>query len=89
MFAFPREAVRHPLNGTGFVVPSTEGINITAAAWISSKWPHRAPDGQTLIRAFLGGARDPNVLSKTDQELIDIALADLNTDSRTFAALLP
>jgi len=77
VFAFPRDAVRHDLKGTGFVVPRTEGINITAAAWISSKWPRRAPDDQALLRAFLGGARDPNVLSKTDQELTEIALADL------------
>ena len=77
VFAFPRDAVRHNLNGTGFVVPRTEGISITAAAWISSKWPYRAPEGQALLRAFLGGARDPDVLSRTDNELITAALADL------------
>ena len=77
VFAFPREAVRHNLKGTGFVVPRAEGIAITAGAWISSKWPYRAPEGQALLRAFLGGARDPNVLSKTDNELIDAALRDL------------
>ena len=59
VFAFPRDAVRHDLKGTGFVVPRAEGISITAGAWISSKWPQRAPEGQALLRAFLGGARDP------------------------------
>jgi oxygen-dependent protoporphyrinogen oxidase len=77
VFAFPRDAVRHNLNGTGFVVPRAEGISITAGAWISSKWPQRAPEGQALLRAFLGGARDPDVLSKTDAELASIALGDL------------
>ena len=77
VFAFPRNAVRHKLNGTGFVVPRSEGISITAGAWISSKWPYRAPEGQALLRAFLGGARDPDVLSKTDNELISAALGDL------------
>jgi oxygen-dependent protoporphyrinogen oxidase len=77
VFAFPRDAVRHNLRGTGFVVPRAEGISITAGAWISSKWPHRAPDGQALLRAFLGGARDPDVLSKTDAELTSAALGDL------------
>jgi oxygen-dependent protoporphyrinogen oxidase len=76
-FAFPHEAVRHDLQGTGFVVPRSEGISITAGAWISSKWPQRAPEGQVLLRAFLGGARDPGVLSKSDAELADAALADL------------
>lgn len=77
VFAFPRDAVRHDLKGTGFVVPRAEGISITAAAWVSSKWPHRAPEGQALVRAFLGGARDPDVLLKTDAELINAALGDL------------
>jgi oxygen-dependent protoporphyrinogen oxidase len=77
VFAFPRDAVRHNLRGTGFVVPRAEGISITAGAWISSKWPYRAPDGQALLRAFLGGARDPDVLSKTDAELTNAALGDL------------
>ena len=77
VFAFPRGAVAHDLNGTGFVVPRVEQINITAGAWISSKWPQRAPEGQALVRAFLGGARDPGVLSRTDEELTRIALTDL------------
>jgi oxygen-dependent protoporphyrinogen oxidase len=78
VFAFPRDAVGHNLKGTGFVVPRAEGISITAGAWISSKWPHRAPEGQALLRAFLGGARDPDVLSKTDAELAGAALGDLS-----------
>jgi oxygen-dependent protoporphyrinogen oxidase len=78
VFAFPRDAIRHNLRGTGFVVPKAEGISITAGAWISSKWSHRAPDGQALLRAFLGGARDPDVLSKTDAELTSAALGDLS-----------
>ncbi len=78
VFAFPRDAVRDRLLGTGFVVPRTEGLNITAGAWISSKWPHRAPEGHALLRAFLGGARDPDVLSKTDGELTEIALREMS-----------
>jgi oxygen-dependent protoporphyrinogen oxidase len=76
-FAFPREAVHHPLAGTGFVVPKSEGLNITACAWISSKWPHRAPPSHALLRAFLGGARDPDVLAKSDRELTETALSEL------------
>jgi oxygen-dependent protoporphyrinogen oxidase len=77
VLAFPREAVHHKLEGTGFVVPKGEGLAITAGAWISSKWPHRAPDGHALLRAFLGGARDPDVLLKSDRELVEIALREM------------
>jgi oxygen-dependent protoporphyrinogen oxidase len=75
--AFPRAAVSHPLHGSGFVVPRVERTGITAASWLSSKWPNRAPDDQVLMRAFVGGARDPSVLDKQDDELVSIALAAL------------
>ena len=76
--AYPRDAVRHPLNGSGFVVPRAEpGRRIMAASWVSSKWPERAPVGSVLLRAFLGGARDPDVVSENDDTLRSIAHADL------------
>ena len=52
-----------------------------AGSWVTSKWPGRAPAGHVLLRAFLGGARDPEVLARTDDELVDQA-------HTTFAALL-
>ena len=72
--AFKREAVAHPLDGSGFVVPRVERTGILAASWLSSKWPHRAPDGFALMRAFLGGARDPEALAKTDAEMVTTAM---------------
>ena len=36
----------------------------------------RAPEGPPL-RAFPGGARDPDILAKSDQELTEVALGDL------------
>jgi oxygen-dependent protoporphyrinogen oxidase len=72
--AYRRDAIRHPLNGSGFVVPRVEKTGIMAASWLSSKWPDRAPDGSVLLRAFLGGARDPKALEKSDQEMVAIAV---------------
>jgi oxygen-dependent protoporphyrinogen oxidase len=77
VLAFTRDAVGHPLNGSGFVVPRVEGTGILAASWLSSKWPHRAPDGRVLLRAFVGGARDPRALERSDQELVAQSLAAL------------
>jgi oxygen-dependent protoporphyrinogen oxidase len=73
-FAFRREAVRHLLNGSGFVVPKVEGSGILAGSWLSSKWPHRAPDDRVLLRAFVGGARDPQAIARSDEELTALAL---------------
>jgi oxygen-dependent protoporphyrinogen oxidase len=75
--AFTRDAVSHPLNGSGFVVPRAEQMGIFGGSWLSSKWPGRAPDGHVLIRTFMGGAREPAALERTDEELVAQSLADL------------
>jgi oxygen-dependent protoporphyrinogen oxidase len=75
--AFRRSAVAHPLTGSGFVVPRVEQTGILAASWLSSKWPYRAPDDRVLLRAFVGGARDPKALERTDAELVALSLAAL------------
>jgi oxygen-dependent protoporphyrinogen oxidase len=73
VLAFARGAVAHPLKGSGFVVPRVENSGILAASWLSSKWPYRAPDDAVLLRAFIGGARDPTALERTDAELAALA----------------
>ena len=75
--AFARESVRHPLTGSGFVVPRVEHTGILAASWLSSKWPNRAPEDRVLMRTFLGGARDPRALEQSDAELVRTSLAAL------------
>lgn len=75
--AFDRGDVRHPLNGSGFVVPKVEGTGILAGSWLSSKWPNRAPEGRVLMRTFLGGARDPLALELSDAAMIARSLQAL------------
>jgi oxygen-dependent protoporphyrinogen oxidase len=76
-FGYRREQIRHPLQGSGFVVPRVEPCPLTAATWVTSKWPGRAPDGHALVRGFLGGGRDPRRLDRSDEELIEIARSAL------------
>jgi oxygen-dependent protoporphyrinogen oxidase len=76
--AWPSDAVSHPLKGTGFVVARRHSdVRITACTWVSSKWESRAPDDAVLLRAFVGGAHDPDVVDLTDEELIAIVRRDL------------
>jgi oxygen-dependent protoporphyrinogen oxidase len=75
--AFARDAVGHELNGSGFVVPRTEKTGILAASWLSSKWPHRAPENHVLLRTFIGGARDPQTLNRDDRDLVAVSLRAL------------
>ena len=77
---YPRSAIKHALLGSGFVVPRVEtGLSIIAATWVSSKWPGRAPADKVLIRAFIGGARDPDILSRipNDEDLAHLAHRNL------------
>jgi protoporphyrinogen/coproporphyrinogen III oxidase len=78
VLAYDRRAVRHPLTGTGFLAPRVESAcHLMACTWVSSKWPGRAPPGHVLLRAFMGGARNPELLDRSDAELIDLAHRDL------------
>ena len=61
------------LDGFGLVVPSCEGRQALAISFTSNKYPGRTPDGQILLRIFLGGALHPEVLESTDQKLQEIA----------------
>ncbi len=75
-FAFDREGVQHSLYGSGFIVPKGEG-DLMAATWISSKWDARAPEGSVLLRAFMGGSLGEELLSRSDDELLEIARYEL------------
>jgi oxygen-dependent protoporphyrinogen oxidase len=51
--AFRREAISHPLHGTGFIVPKPEQLDgLRAVTFSSSKLPRRAPAGHALLRLF-------------------------------------
>jgi len=69
-FGYRREDVAHPLDGYGIVVPRTEGLTATAFGFVSTKFAGRAPEGHVLLRAFVGGAREPDVLDHDDAALI-------------------
>ena len=67
------------MKGSGFVVPRVERTALLAGTWVTSKWPGRAPAGHVLLRAFLGGDRDPHRLDAGDAELIETARRELTT----------
>ncbi len=77
---FRREQIGHPLDSFGVVVPLVERRKILSASFSSVKYPGRAPDGSVLLRVFVGGACQSELLDLTDAELLELAqreLADL------------
>jgi oxygen-dependent protoporphyrinogen oxidase len=75
--AFPDRALPRPLDGYGFVVPAGEGRPLTACTFSSAKFPGRAPEGHSLLRAFLGGPGRDGVLAGDDTELVATARREL------------
>ncbi len=54
---------------SGFLVPRPEGMAITATTWMSSKWPHVAPESLAVIRAYVGRRHQDEALALSDDEL--------------------
>ncbi len=75
---YNRTDVVHPLNGHGFVVPQVENRDIIACTFSSVKYAGRAPDGQVLLRVYLGGATRSQVLNYDDDKLLSVVTAELN-----------
>ncbi|MDF2693007.1 MAG: Protoporphyrinogen oxidase, aerobic, HemY [Labilithrix sp.] len=71
--AYRKFDVRHPLDAVGFLVPRSENRPILACTFVSSKWDHRAPSGQVLLRVFVGGAGNEELVDRDDDELVRLA----------------
>jgi oxygen-dependent protoporphyrinogen oxidase len=49
-----------------------------AATFVHNKFPHRAPDDRAIIRCFLGGARDEDILLSSDDDILTIVRSELD-----------
>ena len=72
------ESVRRSLpRGFGFLIPRSEGRRLLAATFVHNKFPHRAPENRALIRCFLGGARDEQILQMAEAEIVQLVRSEL------------
>ncbi|TYR79078.1 protoporphyrinogen oxidase [Priestia megaterium] len=76
--AFPKDAIKEDINGTGFVVSRNSDYTITACTWTHKKWPHSTPEGKVLLRCYVGRAGDEAIVDLPDEEIVKIVLDDLN-----------
>jgi oxygen-dependent protoporphyrinogen oxidase len=63
--------------GFGFLVPRKERRRMLACTFVHAKFDHRAPEGKAMLRCFLGGSRDPNVLELSDDEVVALVRQEL------------
>src|SRR6185436_10198933 len=68
--AYRRAAIQHPLDGFGFVVPFIEKRSLLACTFSSIKFPGRATGDHVLLRAFVGGALQPEMFALDDAEML-------------------
>jgi len=76
-FAFPAEAIARPLDASGFLVPRTEGLLMTASSWSSSKWAHLASETSTLMRVSAGRFGDDRASNLDDDALVRTLLDEV------------
>ena len=76
---FQRSQIAHRLDGMGAVVPAIEHKAMLACSFSSQKYPHRAPEGQVLLRVFAGGARRPELAEMDTAALEPLLLGELAT----------
>jgi len=75
---FRKEAIGHPLDGFGYLIPSKEKRKFLGAIWSSVIFPNRASDDMAAFTLFVGGARSPQIFEKDADELIQEVLAQFN-----------
>jgi oxygen-dependent protoporphyrinogen oxidase len=76
---FRAAGVADRLTGFGFVVPFAERRALLACTFASRKYPGRAPAGHELLRAFLGGARRPDLVELDDEALVTTVRSELRS----------
>lgn len=75
--AFPKEAIKKDIDGTGFVVSRNNDYSITACTWTHKKWKHSTPEGKVLLRCYVGRAGDETIVELSDDQIVKIVLEDL------------
>jgi oxygen-dependent protoporphyrinogen oxidase len=82
--AFDHAAVHRRLDGSGYLVPRTTGLLMSACSWASSKWAHLAPssegarpDGTVIVRASAGRQGDDRFAALDDDTLVATLLEEL------------
>lgn len=66
------------LPGSGFLIPRSEGLVMTACSQASSKWAHLGAGPVTYLRVSAGHADDQRALDMSDDELVDTLTQELS-----------
>ncbi len=68
---YRRTQVKHLLDGFGYLVPRNQHKRVLGALFASGLFPGRSPVSKELLKIYIGGAHDKEVLSLSDQEILE------------------
>jgi oxygen-dependent protoporphyrinogen oxidase len=75
--AYPAERVARDVDGFGFLAPRGQGLRMLGCIWTAGVFPDHVPPGTVLLRAMVGGARDPEAAELDEAGAIDLARREL------------
>jgi len=64
-----KNPVGNSLDGFGFLVPRSAGLQILGSVWNSSLFSGRAPEGHALLTSFVGGTTNPQAVTRSEEAL--------------------
>ena len=76
-FAFKNSDINIPKDQSGFLVPRSTGMLMTACSFSGNKWAHLNDGSQTLIRVSSGRIDDQRHDTLSDEELVKHLIDDL------------
>ena len=76
-FAFKNSDINIPKDQSGFLVPRSTGMLMTACSFSGNKWAHLNDGSQTLIRVSAGRIDDQRHDTLSDEELVKHLIDDL------------
>ena len=73
---YARDQISHPLDGLGYLSPSSEQRPVNGTLFCSSIFPGRAPEGFVSLAAYVGGDRAPAIARLPKDDLIALARSE-------------
>ncbi|HEX8249355.1 MAG TPA: protoporphyrinogen oxidase, partial [Pyrinomonadaceae bacterium] len=64
--AFKKENIKFDMDGFGFLIPKVERRKILGSLWNSAVFAGRAPENFHLLTTFIGGARNAELVEKSE-----------------------
>lgn len=77
VLGFRRSDIKHDCNGFGVLVPGIEGFKILGTIFSSALFPNRAPAGHITLTTYVGGERQPELATLSQDKIVSLVCDDL------------